>query len=435
MRSELLRRAGYCLACVLLLVAHVARAQDAQLTIFSIADDNPPPGLADSGFGATVAVSGETIFIGVPYYVDSVSFPTFHGRVGIYFNSNPTPGELPNWNRTGSIIANDQRPNETQFGNALGLSGKQAAIGSSSAVRIYQRQQGQWQQTDTIFWPADESAPKPVMVLDNGILVYRVLKNSDQSIVYSYQLDSTGKAQLLQKLKAPAGNDGDFGASLALKNGKLVVGSAGLTSATDPQPAGLVYVYELSGTSWDLKQKLTPAVASTNSNFGAAVAINHGAIVVGAPGENVVIQNGVQAQGGMVHVFLKQGGRYADVQDVAPYCDAGAGCGEFGAIMAAGGEGHVVIGAPQNLPNSNGQAYGVDGETFIYEWEADTLTLDFPWWQSPQTSMAGDGRYLIVGSDQPPMYPDNPLYGYINEATLFDFASNPNAPPQSPAVP
>lgn len=49
--------------------------------------------------------------------------------------------------------------------------------------------------------------------------------------------------------------------------------------------------------------------------------------------------------------------------------------------------------------------------------------------------MAGDGRYLIVGSDQPPMYPDNPLYGYINEATLFDFASNPNVPPQSPAAP
>lgn len=435
MRHELLRRAGCCLPGVLLLLTHVARAQDAQLTIFSIAEDNPPPGLADSGFGAAVAVSGQTILIGVPFDTDSVSFPTFHGRVGIYFNSSPTPGSFPGWNRTGTLIANDQGPNETLFGNALGLSGKQAAIGSSSVVRIYQKQQGQWQQTDTIFWKADESAPKPVMVLDDGILVYRVLKNSDQGIVYSYQLDSTGKAQLLEKLKAPAGNYGDFGASLALKNGKLVLGSAGLTSATDPQPAGLVYVYELNGTSWSLKQKLTPAVASTNSNFGAAVAINHGAIIVGAPGENVVIQNGVQATGGMVHVFMKQGGLYADVQDVAPNCDAGAGCGEFGAIMAAGGEGHVVIGAPQALPNSNGQSYGVDGETFIYKWEADTLTPDFPWFQSPQTSMAADGRYLIVGSDQPPLDPNNPGEGYINEATLFDFATHPNAPPQSPAAP
>ena len=67
MRYELLRRAGYCLAGVLLLVTHAARAQDAQITVFSIAEDNPPPGLADSGFGAAVAVSGQTILIGVPF--------------------------------------------------------------------------------------------------------------------------------------------------------------------------------------------------------------------------------------------------------------------------------------------------------------------------------------------------------------------------------
>jgi hypothetical protein len=33
------------------------------------------------------------------------------------------------------------------------------------------------------------------------------------------------------------------------------------------------------------------------------------------------------------------------------------------------------------------------------------------------------------------MDPNNPLEGYINEATLFDFATNPNAPPASPAAP
>ncbi len=427
-----LLRSATCLAGTMLLTLHAACAEDSpQWVVFGDAQDQSSA-VYPSGFGAAVAMVGNTAFIGVPLYTDSVSFPTFHGRVAVYDNSaaNAAPGLIQDdWNRTGSIVPSHQRPGETQFGNALSAQGNRLAIGSLGSVRMYEKRQGQWVPLDSIFWPADESVTQPVMVYDHDILAYRVLEqrqhprpdgSTTASIVYTYQIDSAGKAHLLQKLRAPAGNYGDFGAALALDNGTLAIGSAGQTSSSDPAPAGLVYLYSLSGPTWRLTQTLTPAVAATNTNFGSAVAFARGGILVGAPGESPVVQGGQLVQRGVVHFFTRNQGKYLDTQDFQPESSSTGAYAGFGAIMAAAGD-HVVIGAPVPLSYGLSAAQGVNGEVMIYDWEAGTWVFGYDNFNSPPTSMAATPRYLLVGGVQPPTTPDNSPETNLNEANLFDY--------------
>jgi hypothetical protein len=436
MRNDL-PRSAICLAATMVLTIHAAYAEDSpQWVVFSDVQDQSSA-VYPSGFGAAVAMVGNTAFIGVPLYTDSVSYPTFHGRVAVYDNSaaNAAPGMIQdNWNRTGSIVPSDQRPGETQFGNALSAQGSRLAIGSLRSVRMYEKRQGQWVPLDTIFWPANETVTQPVMVYDQDILAYRVLKQRQHprpdgsttvSIVYTYRIDSAGKAHLLQKLKAPAGNYGDFGAALALKNGRLAIGSPGETSSADPAAAGLVYVYSLSDTTWQLQQTLTPAVAMTNTKFGSAVAFAQGGILIGAPGESPVLESGQLVQQGAVHFFTRNQGKYVDTQDFQPESSSTGAYAGFGAIMAAAGD-HVVIGAPVPLSYNLAAAQGVNGEIMIYDWEAGTWVFGYDNFNSPPTSMAATPRYLLVGGDQTPA-PDSSTEATLNEANLFDYGK-PSAP-------
>ena len=86
-------------------------------------------------------------------------------------------------------------------------------------------------------------------------------------------------------LRAPAGDGGWFGASLALAGDDLLVGSP-IARAPDGTRAGAVAHYSLDGQEWTLRRILRPAVPESGMGFGMAVALQDGWVAVGAPGDD-----------------------------------------------------------------------------------------------------------------------------------------------------
>jgi hypothetical protein len=107
---------------------------------------------------------------------------------------------------------------------------------------------------------------------------------------------------------AAAAGDDRFGASLALHEGVLAVGAPGEDgsgSGLDPEPddlspgSGAVFVYALERGAWSEAAYVKPREGQADSGFGRAVALDDGALVVGAPGADLA----GAASAGVVFVY------------------------------------------------------------------------------------------------------------------------------------
>lgn len=260
------------------------------------------------------------------------------------------------------------------------------------------------------------------------------------------------------QLFAPDGAAGDeFGRAVALGDDIAVVGAyladAGATNS------GAVYVFTRSGGVWTPEAKLVPDVPVAEGRFGHSVAIDGDRVLVGAPGAAaaylfrrgggsgtkamllwaqewvmtssfvppsslfgtaVALDSDVAAVGaqqhdgaGSVFVFRESGGAWAEEQEiVGSVRNAGDG---FGASLALGGPGLLVVGAPGDDDQAldAGASYRFRHQGGQWTEEAKRLGLD-----------AGDGagnavsisfNYELVGS----RYFDLPGFNKAGAALLW----------------
>ncbi len=135
------------------------------------------------------------------------------------------------------------------------------------------------------------------------------------------------------KLFPSDGNAEDrFGVSVAIDGNTAVVGA--YQNDSNGSDCGAAYVYELSGSQWLQRQKLTPSDGSAGDQFGRSVAIEGNSIVVGSYYDN---------SSGSAYVFTCLGGTWAQQQKlVAP--DA-APDDRFGCCVAIDNN-TIIVGAP-----------------------------------------------------------------------------------------
>ncbi|HET9621289.1 MAG TPA: hypothetical protein VFP84_07985 [Kofleriaceae bacterium] len=101
--------------------------------------------------------------------------------------------------------------------------------------------------------------------------------------VYLFARAADASWQEVAKLGSPTGGGLDlFGLSVAIDNGRLVVGA---TAAGDIRQ-GLVFVYTLDGARPQLEATLQPGDAVSGMRFGSAVAIADSRILIGAPSDS-----------------------------------------------------------------------------------------------------------------------------------------------------
>jgi hypothetical protein len=195
---------------------------------------------------------------------------------------------------------------------------------------------------------------------------------SGSGSAYIFDLDGTQ----LAKITASDGAANDrFSDSVAVGNGRIVVGAQYNNSSR-----GSAYIFDLDGTQL---AKITASDGVTGDNFGNSVAIGNGRIVVGAVSDDTLR--------GSAYIFDLNGTQLAKIT-----ASDGASYDVFGGTVAVG-NGRIVVGAFQDGDNgsSSGSAYifDLDGTQLAKITASDGASYD----RFGESVAVGNGR-IVVGT-------------------------------------
>jgi len=172
-------------------------------------------------------------------------------------------------------------------------------------------------------------------------------------VLFSSGVPAAGFSFAEKLLPGGSSEAASFGQTVAIRGDLAVVGAPG-----ENRSQGAAYLFQRSTAGWQLKARLTVSDAANKDFFGAAVAIGDGIVAVGAPFDD----NDKGEDAGTVYLFVEPDGGWRDMNDPVPLV-AGDGAAKhgFGAAIVLDG-GALVVGAPgQPGGDSNGAVYLFEG--------------------------------------------------------------------------
>jgi hypothetical protein len=365
----------------------------------SASDD--PVGDACESFGDSVALSGDTLVVGIPRY--SPEYPQ-EGGAFVYQRAGTS------WTKTGSVFPSSYNyPAGDLAGTSLAISGDTIVLGSnqsSAGTFVFRRQAGIWSPefeaagvngyfADSVSIAGDllaignsldssgaqeagvgtvlrrtgstwatenyvfSSTPQALdhfgqSVAVAGSSVAAGVPGSDASgtdsgavLIYDHSLPPIGWAQTPPALATGSAGDSQ-GASLAAEQTLLLAGQP--HSNYFGSNSGSVQFYSRAGSGpWSPSGRLgSPPGARTNSGIGTSVALGKHTAAIGAP-----IANGGSGRAYVARARLG-GGDWPTAELVRS--STASDLGGFGAAVAADGETVVVGGAKRDVA---GYTYGV----------------------------------------------------------------------------
>lgn len=291
-----------------------------------------PGGLAEGPqsvlFGHAVAMRNGTAFVGMPGAFDR------HGRVVIFKQT------ASGWQRTGTLDPSD----DFSFGRSLAFRDGYLIVGASKAVYVFRLGGGHWNLSQRLARPtaldADVNSPAP-MHFESGILVIGApTDNLLRGRAYVYELNTAGKFVFRSALTATDAREDDaFGTSVSVASGVIVIGAPGERSLLS-DATGAAYVFRRNSSgAWVQRQRLVATETQARDRFGAAVAIDKGMIVIGAP--QVDVEGGQFGEfgtptpdghvaGGAAYGFVPVGGSFVETFKLRPRPDENFKYTEFG---------------------------------------------------------------------------------------------------------
>ena len=322
---------------------------------------NPSGGTVDEGFhnafGTSVALSGDTLAVGVPgdsgcgvgVNGDPVASSVFGCRLsGAVFIFTRTNGS---WTQQAYVKASTRIGPSSQFGQLLALSGDTLAVGSArNGVYVFTRAAGIWSQqaiinkasnteaedrfgssialsgeTLAIGAPGEASCARGI----NGDQINNACPSAGAMYVFR-RTAGVWNQQAYVKASNTQGGDA-FGSSVALAGETLAVGDAGGVS-----------VFMRTNGIWAQDGSVTPDRGA--SSLGQTLALNDDLLVVGEPGEVGDFDGVVRERAGAVYIFHRFApGIWSGVSYMlAPNTDAED---RFGTSVALSPE-MLAIGAP-----------------------------------------------------------------------------------------
>jgi hypothetical protein len=246
----------------------------------------PVPGFPVSGFGFSVALSGNTLAVGNPngegpgggnvtiYTNDASGFFFFQARVTAPTNTFQA--------FTGTSVALE---GDTLVAGAPGFT-------IAGAAYVYQRSGTTWFFQSTLH-PAFSTGADfgRSAALQGGILVVGAPGDADTNGIFG------GAAYVFNPFQKLTPTDNvrglGFGTSVSVFNGTVVVGIPFRTvNGKEQAGAADIFIKGPAGTNWVLAQEITASDPSSGAQFGDAVDIGASGIIVGAPFESTVKTNG-----------------------------------------------------------------------------------------------------------------------------------------------
>ncbi len=251
--------------------------------------DNPGP-IANDTFGFSVAASGNFIAIGEPRH-DGVS--NNQGAVHLYNAS------------TGAFVRTINHPEPVQFGSelfgwSLSMAGDMLVVGQGNFDRhkayVFNATTGALVRTisDPVTSPSNAFG---TVVATDGVTIAVGAPRSDTSAtdsgsVYLFNASTGALARTILN-PLPAAND-YFGAAIALADSTVAIGAYG--SDVGGNDIGAVYIFDTA--SGILGEALSNPTPNNLDQFGRSLALAAGRIVVGSKDDDVA-----GSDQGAVHVF------------------------------------------------------------------------------------------------------------------------------------
>jgi hypothetical protein len=209
-----------------------------------------------------------------------------------------------NGNITGfNPVGDDAGTAGDNFGNSVSISGNYAIVGAylddvganvdQGSASIYQYNGNNWvlmQKLTDATGAADDWFGYSVSISGNYAIVgsYNddIGANTDRGSASVYRYNGSTWA-LLQKITDAAGAAGDhFGASVSISGAYVIVGAPYDDVGVNPSQ-GSASIYQFTGASWVLMQKLTDAAGAGDDRFGRSVSISGSLAIVGADGDDI----------------------------------------------------------------------------------------------------------------------------------------------------
>lgn len=354
-----------------------------------------------SDFGDSVAISGDTIVVSAPGYESAYVFerdaggPDAWGQVAklrpgqdldgcvaifgdtIVVGASVTGsgsayvferdlGGPDAWGQAARLLAADGAPGD-KFGRSAAIFGDTVVVGAtrdddlgtdSGSAYVFERDLGgpnAWEQAakllaaDGVAW---DRFGRSVTIAGDTVAV-----GSDRGAAYVFERDAGGPEAwlLVAKLLHPNGSHADFGSSVAVLAGTVVVGAPNDDELGDFSGSAVVFERDAGGPgTWEPVAKLLAADGEEGDSLGESVAIAGDTVVVGA-----TFDDDLGFRSGSAYIFQRDaGGPEAWGQVAKLLAGDGAGGDYFGGAVAIAGE-TVVAGARQDddRGDSTGSAY------------------------------------------------------------------------------
>ena len=311
----------------------------------------PAPVAPVIGFGTALALDGNRLVVGRPATVSGFPMPAAEGGAVHIFAPDGGDWTEAEVVRPGVSAVGDA------FGQALALDGDWMAVGapaadgSRGAVHLFRRGSGGWTESARLQPQelGEGSRFGRALALQGDILVASAPGEGSPGEVRVFRRSGESWSEEARLTGAGAAAADHFGTSLALDNGRLVVGAPGPVTPGAPgfQPRpGTVFLFAVEGSRWLPRGTLRPADGGSRG-FGIALALSGGELAVGSS-----LSEGGR---GEVAVFRQEGAgwqRAGGVTGDAPGSLFGTSVGRagqdlvVGAPMAGGGAGSVTVFRP-----------------------------------------------------------------------------------------
>ena len=223
-----------------------------------------------SGFGASVAFSGDTAVFGG-------SSDDNLGAAYIFVRNGSS------WSEQAVLLG----PYNSSFGRSVAISGETVVIGASTgagSAYVFVRAGSSWslqaELTPAEPWPWANFGHSVAIEGDTVIVGAPMANFGDVgSLGAAYIFVRSGSSWSEQaRLLASAGDfDRQFGVSVAISGDSVIVGAHGVIGRS-----GAAYLFDRSGSSWSEQAKIVSPGEEWGDGFGASVAISGDTAAVGA---------------------------------------------------------------------------------------------------------------------------------------------------------
>jgi hypothetical protein len=357
-------------------------------------------GTANDRMGRAVAVSGDTMLIGA--YTDDNGPVADQGSAYVFRRSGST------WVQEARLVASDGAAGDF-FGISVAIEGDTAVVGSYSddigatlnrgSVYVFTRTDGQWTQQAKIVaadGAADDFFGFSVALSGDLLAVGSYLDNvtlTDQGSVYLFRGAGSAWTQEARLVAADAAASDQFGISVDVDNGTVVVGSWFDDTGTNTN-RGSAYVFVRYDGVWIQQAKLEAADGLANDQFGNIVAISGDTIAVGADLDDV----GSVANQGSVHIFTRSGTTWTEQAFLT--APDGSANDQFGYWLDLSGD-DLVVGA--NLDDigtvvDQGSAHLYRRAGSVWTHRARLLAFDGATGDQFGSVVAISGNAVVVGA-------------------------------------